>query len=392
MYIYLVFGTLLGLIISFIIFLILKKHLTSDSSQLEAKIIDMFPKLLQNANEQLILMANEKLQAEKQDIKTDLQNKKTIIEDLVKRTLEELEKSNKRLETAERERVGSFSQLRQEVESHKKITEQLAVTTEGLKKVLSNNQMRGQFGEQIADDLLKMVGFVNGVDYEQNKKLNNAETRPDFTIYLPDKVKINIDVKFPYGNLQKMTETQDEATKREYMKLFEKDIRDKIKQITTRDYINPEDNTVDFVIMFIPNEMIFSFIYEKMSHIWEEGMRQKVIFAGPFNFTAILRLIRQSYNNFKYQNNVRNIITYIKVFEEEFKKYNAEFVKIGEKIDSLSDQYTKVDSTRTKQLLKSVDKIITEDSNVEELTPVLPSILNTITDNSLPEVLPVRKT
>ena len=27
--------------------------------------------------------------------------------------------------------------------------------------------------------------------------------------------------------------------------------------------INPEENTVDFVVMFIPNEMIFSFIYER---------------------------------------------------------------------------------------------------------------------------------
>ncbi|EKD91008.1 MAG: hypothetical protein ACD_30C00052G0026 [uncultured bacterium] len=376
MYIYIALGVAIGFVVALIVFLLTKKQFSGDSSQLEAKLAEIFPKVLQNANEQLVLLANEKLQAEKQDIKTDLQNKKTSIEDLIKRIHQELEQSNKRTEKAELERVGSFRELKQEMENNRRITEQLSATTEGLKKVLSNNQLRGQFGEQVAEELLRMVGFVNGVDYQHNKILVGAETRPDFTIFLPDGVKINIDVKFPYANLQKMTETQDEGMKREYVKLFEKDIKDKIKQVTSREYINPEDNTVDFVIMFIPNEMIFSYIYEKMGSVWEDGMKQKVIFAGPFNFTAILRLIRQSYSNFKYQNNVRNIITYIKIFEEEFRKYNQEFVKIGDRLESLNDQYAKVDSTRTKQLIRSVDKIVSEDNKADDVSSAIPAMMD----------------
>jgi DNA anti-recombination protein RmuC len=98
-----------------------------------------------------------------------------------------------------------------------------------------------------------------------------------------------------------------------------------------------------------------------MNSIWTAGMKDKVIFAGPFNFTAILRLIRQSYSNFKYQKNVSKIITLIKEFEDEFDNYNKEFEKIGDRITSLSEQYEKVDSTRTKQLIKTVDKIKIED-------------------------------
>ena len=71
-----------------------------------------------------------------------------------------------------------------------------------------------------------------------------------------------------------MTETNDVAVKADLKKMFERDVREKIKQVTTRDYINPEDNTVDFVILFIPNEMVFSFIYESMSEVWVEAMRQ----------------------------------------------------------------------------------------------------------------------
>lgn len=323
----------------------------------------VLPDVIKKAIEQLVQMNDEKLGAEKQDIKTDLENKKSAFEKIAKDIKELVEKTENKLDRTDRERIGSFSKLKEAIENQAKVTEQLSVTTESLKRVLSNNQMRGQFGEQVAENLLKMSGFVKGVDYDFNKEQKSSGTRPDFVIYLPNKIKINVDVKFPYQSLQKMTETQDKATKNELEKFFERDVREKIKQVTGREYINPEGDTVDFVVMFIPNEMIFSYIYEKMNDLWIEAMKQKVVLAGPFSFTAILRLVRQAYDNFKYQKNVQKIIGYIKNFEVEFMKYNEEFVKIGERIESLSKQYDAVNSTRTNQLTKSIDKIKLEESS-----------------------------
>lgn len=367
MLLYLLLGLILGLVASLILVFLFKNKTSDDlNKNLENKLLEIFPRILQSANQQLITMADQKLGAEKQEIKTDLQNKRTAIEDTVKRVLQELEKNNKRIEDSDRERVGSFRELKIEIENNRKLTEQLKASADDLKSVLSNNQFRGQFGEQVAEDLLKMCGFVKGVDYHFNKSLKSSESRPDFTVLLPDGVKINIDVKFPYSNLQKMAETDDKTTKQEYLKLFERDIKDKIKQVTTRNYINTEDNTVDFVILFIPNEMIFSYIYEKMNPLWIDAMKQKIIFAGPFNFTAILRLIRQSYVNFRIAKDIHRIIAQIKIFEEEFGKYNIEFEKIGNRIDSLSDQFDIVDRTRTKKLLSTVERI-----TQEELSPVI---------------------
>lgn len=365
---YILLGVTLGAVGAFVAFkLITRKESEDLGNKLESKLLEIFPRILRDANQQLITMADQKLNAEKQDIKTDLVNKKSAIEDTIKKLLLELEKSNKRMEEVDRERVGSFRELKTEIENNRKLTEQLSVTADNLRRVLSNNQLRGQFGEQVAEDLLKMCGFVQGVDYVYNKSLKEGDSRPDFTVLLPDGVKINIDVKFPYSNLQKMTETEEKGAKMEYLKAFERDVRDKIKQVTSRNYINTEDHTVDFVVLFIPNEMIFSYIYDKMHDVWVTGMEQKVIFAGPFNFTAILRLIRQSYANFFIQKDIHKIITYIKTFGEEFKKYNIEFEKIGDRIDSLSTQYGLVERTRTKRLLGTVEKITGADIEEEKL-------------------------
>lgn len=343
-----------GLLLGVGVTLFLKKGSKRDREDIEEtignKLNELLPDVLSKANEDLVRMANEKLGSETKQGRIDLDNKREEISRIVK-NLEDYMKS------AEKERIDTYSALKTSVEESRKITEKLSVSTEGLKKVLSDNQVRGQFGEQVAEDLLKMAGFVKGVDYEFNKKQEGSQTRPDFAVFLPDGTRINVDSKFPYANLQNMSEAEDKVTKTKYMKDFEKDVKEKIKQVTTRDYINPTDKTVDFVILFIPNEMIFSFIYEKMPDIVESAMQSRVVLAGPFSFTAILRMIRQSYENFRVQSNIYNIIAHVKAFEKEFGVFSEAFLKIGDRIDALDKQYDTVSTTRFKQLEKRMDKV-----------------------------------
>jgi len=351
---YIGLGLLGGFVLAFIFSSFRSKQQANTlASQLEKKVNEIFPKI----NEQLILMADQKLGAEKKEIKTDLDNKKTAIKELIDNLKKDLEKSNKKLEEAEKDRIGSFRELKSKVEEQTKLTENLRNTTKNLSEVLSDNRLRGQFGEQVAENLLRMTGFVKGIDYEFNKQQKESKTRPDFCVFLPDGMRVNVDSKFPYSNLKLAVETEDEQEKSRYLRKFSRDVKEKIKQVTSRDYINPESNTVDFVILFVPNEMVFSYIYDEMNEVWIEAMKKKVILAGPFSFTAILRMIRQAYDNFRYQENIYQIITQIKEFEKQFKKYNEAFEKIGSRIESLTRQYRKVDSTRTNQLVRAIDKI-----------------------------------
>jgi DNA recombination protein RmuC len=349
-----------GILLGVGIFYFIGKGKGNDSQILEEtlqkKLDELVPKALMNANEYLVKTAKESLSSETKQTRIDLDNKREEIGRLVK-GLEDYVK------TADKDRIDSMSALKESVENSRKVTEQLSVSTENLKKVLSNNQLRGQFGEQVANDLLKMAGFVIGSDYEFNKEQKGSETRPDFTIFLPDRTRINVDSKFPYSNLQKMSETDDKEMREKYMSMFVKDVKEKINQVCTRDYINPEDKTVDFVILFIPNEMIFSYIYDKMPEVWQEAMTKKVVLAGPFSFTAILRMIKQAYDNFKVQGNIQNIIGNIKSFEKEFDNFAESFYKVGEKIGSLQKQYDSVSTTRFNQLVRRMDKVKLEDGD-----------------------------
>lgn len=305
--------------------------------------------------DQVITVAKDKLAGDKEEIKTDLANKRDQIKDLITEIRRELKLTEDKVAKNDERIISSFSSLKNELETYKQLTSELRGSTDDLKKVLSNNQMRGAFGERVAEDLLKMAGFVNGFDYLIQSQV--GPNRPDVTILLPDKTKVNIDVKFPYSNLQKYTETQNKNEKNTFMEQFRKDVKEKIKQVATREYINPEEQTVDFAIVFIPSEMIFSFIYDQLNDVWEDAMSKKIILAGPYSFTALLRLIKQAHSNFQVQTNIVQIINLIGKFKAEYEKFNEEFEKVGKRIDEASKQFTTVATTRTRQLSRVIDQI-----------------------------------
>lgn len=317
----------------------------------------LFSGALLKAQEHLVATTKERLDSERERTADTLEHKKEVIGAMIEEMRRDLHQKSKELKESEESRIATFSALSRDLELQRGVIHELRTSTEELKRVLSNNQLRGAFGEQVAENLLKMAGFVIGQDYVFNKEQESTETRPDFTIFLPDKTKINIDVKFPYAALIKMFSTENKEERDVYHRQFETDVKQKIKQVSTRDYINPEEKTVDFVILFIPNEMIFSYIYEQLGSVWEDALQKKVIFAGPFSFTAILRMVRQAYANFRYQENLHHVIGLIGKFELEYDKYREAVDTLGSRLDSVQKQFQVVSSTRDRALSRIVDQI-----------------------------------
>lgn len=326
-----------------------------------------FSDALLKAQDHLVSATKERLDGERERTSSDLEHKKEMIGSLIEEMRRDITLKSKELKESEDARIATFSALSREMELQRTVIQDLRTSTEELKRVLSNNQLRGAFGEQVADNLLKMAGFVIGQDYVFNKEQESTDTRPDFTIYLPDRTKINIDVKFPYASLIKMFSTENKEERDQHHRQFEADVKQKIKQVTTRDYINPEDKTVDFVILFIPNEMIFSYIYEQLTDVWEEAMKKKVIFAGPFSFTAILRMIKQAYANFCYQENIHQVIGLIQKFELEYDKYREAVDTLGSRLDSSMKQFQAVSGTRDRALGRIVDQIKSQTIDTPQL-------------------------
>lgn len=351
-----------------VLFFLLKKPISDYFANLSEKMAEKNLKMLEERNKEILKeererfteLSDEKMKRNEQY----LEGKKDLIKEMVEKIDSGLRDSQKKIDISEKERIGEFSKLKTILEEHKNITGELKNSTDNLKNILSNNQLRGKYGEEVAENILRMLGFVKDLDYVVNLSQDTNANRPDITIKLPDKTKINIDAKFPYQSLVRYQEVEDELEKKKYLAQFSTDVKQKIKQVTTRDYINSEEKTLDFVILFVPNEMIFSFICDKLGEVSSDALKKKVIITGPFSFAAIARMIRQSYDNFKIQEDLHRVVGLIGKFKQEFSKYSDEFDRLGDRMKSMSKQYDSIATTRTRQLTKVVDQINEEDVGV----------------------------
>ena len=164
-----------------------------------------------------------------------------------------------------------------------------------------------------------------GINYIKQKTLEHASGRPDYTFLLPNNLKVNMDVKFPLENYQHYLDAQSEHDRRRFKEELLKNAKTMIKQVTTRDYINPGENTVDYVLVFIPNEQVYSFINEADPAIMDEALKQKVILCSPFTLYAVLAVIRQAVENFNLERTASEILKLLAEFSKLWNAYKEKF-------------------------------------------------------------------
>ncbi|RLB40155.1 MAG: DNA recombination protein RmuC, partial [Deltaproteobacteria bacterium] len=217
---------------------------------------DLSFEALRKSTEEFLKLAKARLDAEREVSSKELEAKKALIDAQLKKMNTELENVSLLVRDLEKDRATKFGQLASQLKASQEQISQLLKTTSALREALASTKARGQWGERMAEDVLRVAGFVENVNYLKQKAVAGAGTRPDFTFLLPKDLKLNMDVKFPLDNYLRFLEADTDIEKQKFKNNFLRDVKARIKEITTRDYINPEQNTLDYVLLFIPNEQV----------------------------------------------------------------------------------------------------------------------------------------
>lgn len=360
-----------------------QNKLIDDQEQAKALVNQVFGEV----SNQLITQTKSILDSDKQAIYKDNQNKQETITKLIKELKQEIDQRQSEIRKLEQDRNKKFGEITTAIGEHRKLTEDLKTSTEALAKVLDNNQTRGQWGERIIEDILTTAGYVENTHYLRQAKLGDSSVRPDITLLLPNQRKVAVDVKFPYSHIQKMALAQTKKAKQEHLKQFRRDIKEKINQLDKKDYINPDAGTLDYAIMFVPNEMLFSFINQKFPDLIDEAMDKKIMIVSPFTFLIVAQTVRESYRNFMIENNLRQIIKHIQDFVAEWERFTKEFDKFDDSISKLRQSFDQIQQTRYKRMHLRLRRI-KEDSQgaqLEEAETVTSPKLKTTAQSSLLE-------
>jgi len=312
---------------------------------------------LSRSTEEFLKLAKSRSQSDREMSLKDLDLKKTLIDRQLQEMTKRLEDASNLMKGLEKDREIKFAELSSQLDIANRQTMALTQTTNKLREVLSNTKIRGQWGERLAEDILRMAGFVENVNYLKQKTIDGVRTRPDFTFILPDNLKLNMDVKFPLDNYAKFLESNREIEKEKLRRTFLKDVKAKIKEVATRDYISPEQNTIDYALLFIPNEQIYSFIFTEDNSILDEGIKNKVIICSPTTLFAVLAVIRQSLDSFSLDKISNDVLSLLGVFKCQWTEFIKKLDSLGKKIDDAQKEYEQLITTRRRLLEKPLNKI-----------------------------------
>lgn len=330
--------------------------------------------------QQIPVLVKSQFEAEQGKKNTEFETSKKAVEVSVRGLEEQLKEYRQMIKDLERDRAQKYGNLENELKNASETTLRLQETTSKLNDILGNNKLRGQWGERMAEDIIRNAGLIEGVNYRKQTKMESSTSKPDYTFLLPDNHIINMDVKFPLDNYLRMVNAKEDESRQKFLKEFLSNVKDRIKEIQNRGYINPKDNTLDFVLIFIPNEQVFGLIQEEIPEIMDQSLKQKVVLCSPFTLYAMLSVVRQAFENFRFETNLKKIIEKIEQFSKIYSKFKDRYEDIGKNLQKLETVYEDIKNKSFKQLDTKIQQIEdckkTEDlalggnaSNVIELEP-----------------------
>ncbi|RJR19705.1 MAG: DNA recombination protein RmuC [Nitrospiraceae bacterium] len=330
-----------------------EKNLQSIEKDLVDKFSTISLDALSKNSAEFLKLADEKLKSQTVEGIKDLEGKKELIDKSLTEMDRTLSEVRQKIEAVSKGNVEVSTLIRK----HEDVTLRLKDTTEHLKEALASSKKRGEWGERMAEDVISLAGMVEGINYIRQKTLEGSSGRPDYTFLMPNNLKINMDVKFPLDNYMLYLNASTDHERKRYREDLLRNTKTMIKQVTTRDYINPSDNTVDYVLVFIPNEQVYGFINESDNTLMDEAMKQKVVLCSPFTLYAVLAVIRQAVENFSLEKTASEILKLLGEFSKQWNAYKDKFRVMGERLDAARNEYDALITTRSNMLERPLKKI-----------------------------------
>ena len=252
-----------------------------------------------------------------------------------------------------------FGQVDGSLRLHAEATAVLAATTGGLREALANPKVRGQWGERMAEDVLRLAGFVEHVNYrKQTAVQGDGRGIPDFTFFMPKGHVLYMDVKFPITAYLRHCEATTDAERLEHRAQFLRDVRLRVRELARREYQQSTDGpVVEQVLLFLPNETISSFIFEHDPSIVDDALRQRVVLCSPVTLFAYLGLIRPAFDSFMVEATSDQILALLGRFDDQWSKYTDSIDAVRRRLEGVPKEFEQLAGTRRRAVERPLREI-----------------------------------
>jgi len=257
------------------------------------------------------------------------------------------------------QKLGSLEKTAQNIEDVSK-------DISSLQDLLRAPKLRGNMGEYFLEDILRQV--LPQETWQMKYSFRNG-TQVDAVIRLREGV-IPVDSKFPLESFQRMIAEKDENLRKQERRELLAAVKKQIDSISQK-YINPEEKTFDFALMYIPAENVYYEIIVSDALSGESGethelfnyaLKKRVVPVSPNTFYSYLMTIFLGLRGMRIEQQARDIMENLGLVKKDFGQMRSDFEMVGTHLRNATAKFN--DGVRRADKLQ--DKL---ESIVEPSTP-----------------------
>ena len=258
--------------------------------------------------------------------KGDLAQRQEAIKTLVEPLKQQLENYQKRLQQSETAQSSALGEVKKQLESLSQQSQTLAQETLQFRMVLRSSQTRGRWGEETLRRVVEAAGMSAHCDFTEQSPAGDG--RPDLVVRLPGERVIIVDSKVPDLDFLNALESADPMKRSEALAAHAAKLKGAIKSLADRDYSRQFPNALDFVVLFLPAESLFSAALEGDRDLIVWAAEKKILLATPASLIALLRSVSVSWQQQSQTENAQQIADAAREFYFRVVKFMEHFDKI----------------------------------------------------------------
>lgn len=284
--------------------------------------------LLQN-NQQFLNLAKPQLEAQVNATKSDLEQRKIAIEEMLKPVKEAIDSYKVKIEQLEIGSSKTFGEIAKTLSDLQKTHNSLQKETGALVNALRNPRVRGRWGEIGLKRVVEFSGMSAHCDFVEQAYREGEESamKPDMIINLPGNGHVVVDSKLPLDAYLEALETDDEQLRTRLFEKHAKDLRDHVNKLSRKQYWSQFENTPDFVILYMEVESAFNVALMTDKTLLQDAMNNKIILTTPTTLIVVLKSVAMSWQQHNITENATQIMnaamdlySRVNIFADHFEK------------------------------------------------------------------------